>query len=256
MPRISRTILPRIQSSIARRGIATSMARAALLPLHLFREYRTARRRKPGGPRSEFDIAHGVDTDGEFGGWTYLSDLEIASPNWIHGVDYCGIEPARFLAAIKSVNLKHEDFTFIDFGSGKGRALLIASEFPFRRVIGIEFSPELNAIAEQNIAHYRRGPSRCGAIETRCMDFVDFPLPAEPSLLYFYEPCDDQLFSTVVANIRTSWREHPRPLHVIYIGPGNKGRLLDSCGFLVKKGHHAGFQFAWYEAVECPRAAP
>jgi SAM-dependent methyltransferase len=226
------------------------MTRAVLLPIHLFREYRAARQRRPGGPRSDFDIAHGVDTDGERGGWTYLSDLNIGSPNWIHGVDYCGIEPARFLAAIKSVNLRHEDYTFIDFGSGKGRALLIASEFAFRRVVGIEFSAELNAIADRNIAVYRRGPGRCGAIETRCMDFVDFEFPPEPSLLYFYEPCDDELFSTVLNNIRASLREHPRPLHVIYIGPGRKEALLDASDFLVKRGHHTGFQFEWYEAEE------
>jgi SAM-dependent methyltransferase len=250
MPRIARTILPRIRDSIARRGIATSLRRAALLPVHLFREYRAARRLTRGGPRSNFDLAHGVDTDGEHGGWTYLSDLNIASPNWIHGVNYCGVEPARFLAAIKSVGLRHEDYVFIDFGSGKGRALLLASEFPFRKVIGLEFSPELNAIAERNIAIYRRGPSRCAAVETRCMDFVDFVLPNEPSLLYFYEPCDDELLVKVLANICTSLRDHPRRLHVIYIGAGRKQQLLDASGFLAKKGHHTGFQFAWYEAIE------
>src|SRR5690242_13468196 len=155
MPRIARTLVPRIRSSIARRGVVMTLCRSVLLPRYLWREYRASKLRAERGPRSEFDLAHGVDTDGERGGWTYLSDLDIPSPNWVHGVNYVGIEPARFMAALLSVDVRHEDFVFIDFGSGKGRALLMASEFPFRKVIGIEFSPELHAVAQNNIRQYR-----------------------------------------------------------------------------------------------------
>lgn len=247
MPRIARTILPRIRASIARRGVVMTLCRSVLLPMYLVREYRAAKRLPRGGPRSEFDAVHGVETDGDFGGWTFLSDLDIPSPNWIRGVNYCGIEPARFLAALLSVEVRHEDFLFIDFGSGKGRALLMASEFPFRRVIGIEFSPELHAIAEKNIRQYRRRhPSGCDTVEALCMDFVDFVLPPEPSVLYFYEPCDDVLFTRVLEKIRHSLRDHPRPLHLIYMAPGNKEALLDAADFLVKEGRNAGLQFCWY----------
>ena len=53
----------------------------------------------------------------------------MSNVNSGRGVNYTGIDPARFWMALLSVELKHEDFTFIDFGSGKGRALLMASEF-------------------------------------------------------------------------------------------------------------------------------
>ena len=69
-----------------------------------------------------------------------------------------------------------------------------------------------------------------------------------PSVLYFYEPCDDVLFSAVLENIRRSLREHPRPLYVIYMAPGKKEALLDSADFLVKQGRNAQFQFCWYRA--------
>ena len=85
-------------------------------------------------------MTHGVETDGDSGGWTYLDRLNIPSPNRVHGVNYIGIEPARFWTAMLSLELKHEEFLFVDFGSGRARALLMASEFPFRKVIGIEFS--------------------------------------------------------------------------------------------------------------------
>jgi hypothetical protein len=146
---------PRVHRS---RGIVASLWRSARLPGQLLREYRVARSLPRNLPRSAFDTEHGVDTDGELGGWTYLSDLEIESPNWIHGVNYTAIEPERFAAVMAGMALRHEDFVFVDFGSGKGRALLLASEFPFRRVIGFEFAPELHAIATENLRKYRRAP--------------------------------------------------------------------------------------------------
>src|SRR2546423_15631693 len=111
-----------------------SLRRSVLLPMHLMREYRAAKKLRKNESCSEFDMAHDVDTDGDFDGWTYLSDLNIASANWIHGGNYCGVSPEQFTSVMADVTLQHEDFTFIDFGSGKGRALLIASEFPFRRI--------------------------------------------------------------------------------------------------------------------------
>jgi len=131
--------------------VLVSLSRAVFLPVHLFREYRAARRLVRDQRRSDFDRAYDVDTDGDFGGWTYLSDLSIPSPNWIHGNNYTGIDPERFSGILAGVTIKFEDFVFIDFGSGKGRALLLASEFPFKRIVGVEFSPELHAAAVDNI---------------------------------------------------------------------------------------------------------
>ena len=81
---------------------------------------------------------------------------------------------------------------------------------------------------------------------TPCMDFIDFVLPPEPSVLYFYEPCDDVLFARVLEKIRISLREHPRPLYLIYMAPRTKEALLDAADFLVKGGQNAQFKFCWY----------
>ena len=50
----------------------------------------------------------------------------------------------------------HPDDVFLDLGSGKGRVVLEAARRPFRRVIGVEISPELNAIAARNLEASRR----------------------------------------------------------------------------------------------------
>src|ERR1700741_4193768 len=155
MPRIARTIGPRIRKSIQERGLWRSICRSLLLPAHLVHEYHESRRLNRIPCSDGFDRDHGVETDGDFAGWTYLSDLNIPSANWIGGANYLAIEPPRFHAAVSTLSIPFEEFVFVDFGSGKGRALLLASGFRSRRSIGVEFSPELHAVAQNNIRKYQ-----------------------------------------------------------------------------------------------------
>jgi len=250
MPRILRTVVPRIKKSIQERGVLISLYRSALLPIHLFREYRQARRIDPsrqGG--SGFDQEYGVETDGDLEGWTYLSDLEIPGSNWIHGNNYAPIEPARFHAILTSLPLNFEDFVFVDFGSGKGRSLLMASEFPFKRIVGIEFSPELHEVAVANLAKGRGFKRRCNSVESLCEDFLEFPLPSEPSVLFFFDPCDESVLAKMLARISRSLEANPRELYVIYVAPtAAKERLLDSAGCVRKVARNVERNFCIYTA--------
>src|ERR1700721_1128519 len=189
MPRVARTIIPRIQRSLRERGLATTLRRSLLLPLHLLREYLNARALRPNPDRNDFDQKHGVDTGGAFDGWVYLSDLDIPSPNWIDGNDYLGIDPERFEVVLSSLGIALDDFTFIDFGSGKGRALMLASEHPFKRIIGLEFSPELHRIAEENIPRYISPTQKCRDVRSLNVDFADYVLPSDALVLFFFRPC-------------------------------------------------------------------
>jgi hypothetical protein len=226
----------------------TSLGRSFLLPLHLFREYRAARSLGPDGQVSEFDKQYGVDTDGRFGGWTYLSDLNIPSSNWIDGNDYAAIEPIRFKHVLAGFDIAFEGYTFVDFGSGKGRALLLASEFPFRRILG----PELHTIAEQNIQRYRSTTQRCRDIQSLNVDFADHMLPSEPSILFFFNPCRTRVLAAVVAGIGRSLVVHPRPLYIAYVAPTlEQEQLFASAGFLRRVFDNAEFKFCLYRG--CPQ---
>src|SRR5579864_7137056 len=69
-------------------------------------------------------------------------------------------------AVSQSVDSTLRDFTFIDLGSGKGRVLLMASDYPFKRIIGVEFMLELHRVAQKNIAGYSSDRQQCRQIET------------------------------------------------------------------------------------------
>jgi SAM-dependent methyltransferase len=252
MPRLMKTVLPRFRRSLAERGVTVTILRSALLPYHLFREYVSAKRLEREPEQSEYDHKYGVNTVGEMGGWTYLSDLDIPSPNWIYGRNYAAIEPERFSAILEGLPIRFQDFVFIDFGSGKGRALLMASEFPFKQVIGIEFSPQLNAIAQQNIVRYSSPTQKCKYIEAVRMDFTQYYLPADPLVLFFFDPCEGRVMEQVLANVRDSWQQNPRPIYLIYVAPAEE-RIVNSAGFLTKAVQDPNLNFCVYSSL--PKAS-
>ena len=57
----------------------------------------------------------------------------------------------------------------------------MASEYPFRRIIGVELLAELNKVAQQNIARYRSQRQKCSAIESHAGDARAFEFPTKPS---------------------------------------------------------------------------
>jgi hypothetical protein len=251
VPRLTKTIIPRIKKSLARRGVVASIFRGVLLPIQLYREHRTAKQLARETARSEFDIAHGVDTDGDTGGVTFLSDLEIPSPNWIYGFNYLPVDLEQFRKAMSTLKIEFNEFTFIDYGSGKGRALLFASSFPFKRIIGIEFAPELHAIAQKNILKYSSPEQKCKSLEAHCMDFTEYSLPPEPSVLFFDRPSEAMPLAKALESVSKSLRERPRRIYVVFIAPAYKEieAVLDGADFLVKVAENRDVAFIVYRSV-------
>jgi SAM-dependent methyltransferase len=111
------------------------------------------------------------------------------------------------------------EFTFVDLGSGKGRTLLMASDYPFRRIVGVELLPALNRIAQENLAQYRSELQKCFAIESFCGDASDFAFPLDPTVLFLFNPFPEAGLRQVISNLERSLAEHPRPLFLLYHNP-------------------------------------
>lgn len=109
-----------------------------------------------------------------------------------------------------------QDFTFIDLGCGKGRALLMASDYSFKKIIGVEFMPDLHRAAQTNIADYSNARQRCRQIETLCMDARDFQFPLEPLVVYLFNPFSESTFAHVLQNLRQSVEQAPRTVYIAY----------------------------------------
>lgn len=169
---------------------------------------------RPGVPDTAYDDEHGVDTSGVIS----LADLDIESGNWEFGVRYTPTVPEVFQEMMGQLKIDHDRFTFIDYGAGKGRVLLMAAGYGFQQVIGIEFSPELCAIANENIARAAAGAGQ-GRVFCECADAVEYRLPREPLVLYFYNPFEENIMRPVLDHLGASLGEAPRDVYVLYYNP-------------------------------------
>jgi SAM-dependent methyltransferase len=185
-----------------------------------------------------FDALHGVDT----GGVVELWDLHVDNANRRFGVDYIGVDPEEFRSAMSALDIAYQEFVFVDLGSGKGRALLLAAEFPFRRIVGAEFAPELHRAAERNIARYARDARSCCSFELYCIDAAEFPLPAEPLVIFLYNPFDRPVMQQVARNVRAAWRSSGQEVYVVYLNPFHRS-AWEAAGFseLAAGGHFVVF---------------
>jgi SAM-dependent methyltransferase len=164
-----------------------------------------------------FDQRYNVETAGNIPN-TYLN---VVGPNREHGHFFLSSPITTCRAMLRSLPAgeDYRDFAFVDLGSGKGRALLIAAaEYDFRRVIGVEYATALHEAAVRNIETYS-GPRRCGAIEAMCADATMFHFPEDPLVVYLLSPFDDTIFAQVLANLRASYDAKPRKIYVLYGGP-------------------------------------
>ena len=162
-----------------------------------------------------FDRAHGTDTSGVVSAENLPVDGTAARD---HAVCYAGSQPSvvrQALAACAPV----EGFTFVDLGCGKGRALLVASEFPFRGILGVELSAPLARIASRNAALIAgRFPQRT-AISVAVADASTLPLPSGNLLLFLYHPFGPELVARVGASVAAALAAEHRRIYVVYVNP-------------------------------------
>ena len=142
-----------------------------------------------GYTRHPFDVEFGVRTSGLVAG----RDLKSGQRNDRHNTAYYGVAPSverELLARWRRSKpvLPLDEYTFVDFGAGMGRAMLVASEYNFRAVTGVELHPTLARIAWRNISLWRAAGREQSPMKLHCCDAVDFLLPTGPCLLFLFNP--------------------------------------------------------------------
>jgi hypothetical protein len=160
-----------------------------------------------------------------------MSKLKLSGPHVAEGVIYATLNESALSSIFARIPVQFSDYSFVDFGSGKGKAVLVASRWPFRKVVGVEFSDELIAVARRNLESYRGPALRCTQVELVRLDATEFTIPDGPLVLYFYNPFREVVMRTVVENILRSLRQVARPILIIYMNPECRRLFEDSAEF-------------------------
>lgn len=159
-----------------------------------------------------------------------LAGLTIRGNNREHGHDYRPTPCKLFEWVIGAIDYDLSRLTLVDHGAGKGRVLLLASEYPFQAVGGIEFAEELHDDAIMNIQQYPRSRMKCRNVECLLEDASQVGPPEGEAVHYFFSPFSREVFAEVLNNIVVSYRQKPRRLYLILIDPPEVADLIDNSG--------------------------
>lgn len=168
--------------------------------------------------RAIFGRRYGIET----GDHVQSNELGYSDP------DNVGYEPSGWLTlrrALAPSSVTSED-VFADLGCGKGRVVLQAAmDYRFKRVIGVELSPELASAARANIQR-NRTRLRSGDVEIAQVDVLAWAIPEELSIVYLHNPFTGELFSKVAERLAAFARERRRSLRLVYVNPIEHDRLV------------------------------
>jgi SAM-dependent methyltransferase len=205
-----------LAASIKDLGLAATLEG---LPLFLFSPLtlrRLKRRKLRESSRDGFDAAHGTDTAAVLVGRELGPGVTRGGHLVIH---YETTSAAAIEAPLDGLAIDLSEFVFIDLGCGKGKPLMVAATYPFRRLIGVDVSPACIEVARRNIARY--GPEKIdpARIELLTLDAEDFEFPSDPMVIYLFNPFPGRVLEGVVAKLERSLREQPRQALIIYVNP-------------------------------------
>jgi hypothetical protein len=124
--------------------------------------------------------------------------------------------------ALETLELDPSKFGFVDYGSGRGRLMLTAARFPFREVIGVEFSRPLHQEACENIRNYPREHLACTDIASVHANALDFDLPDGDWVAFLFNPFAEDVLRRVAQRIVESRRGSSGRAYVIF---GNSNRV-------------------------------
>jgi hypothetical protein len=137
-----------------------------------------------------------------------------------HATDYFPSSYLVLYEAFSSIRSECRDAVLVDYGCGMGRALMVASSLPLKRMIGVEISQSLCAAATTNLKRLYDESNRFGPTWSIVnADARAFVVPEDANLFYFFNPFDSIVLGQVASNIIESVRKVPRKCTVVYANP-------------------------------------
>jgi SAM-dependent methyltransferase len=185
-----------------------------------------------GFTRHPFDEEFGVRTSGLVAG----RHLKSGHLHDRHATAYYGVAPSVFRSLLRRWRRSRsgwalEEVSFIDVGAGMGRAMLLAAELPFRRVVGVELNPTLARIARRNLAFWRAAGRARAPMRMICRDAVEFRLPQGPCLAFMFNPFGAPVMRRLLAAWSRALAGRPGQLDILYVNNEQERVLEQQTGF-------------------------
>lgn len=179
-----------------------------------------------------FDLENGVQTSGLIPG----RFLKTGHRHDRHSTAYFGVSPSVFHALIRrwlrsKPMAPIEEFAFLDLGAGMGRAVLLAAEYRFRTVIGVELNPALARTARSNLARWRRNGRVRSSAKIICGDAVSAEIPSGPCLVFLFNPFGKAVMRRLVRRLSAAFRDRAGQLDLLYVNNEQDREIGLQAGF-------------------------
>lgn len=135
-----------------------------------------------------------------------------------HGYGYQPTRTRAFSRLLRNLQLPPH-LGFVDLGCGKGRVLMLAVQFSFAPIRGVELSEYLCNKARSNLQKFSRHFPRAAQVEVHESNVTDYSVQADENVFFMFNPFDQAFIEVMVAKWRESLAGHPREFYVIYNNP-------------------------------------
>lgn len=160
------------------------------------------------------------------------SELGLCNPDL---VSYMPLGYKAIWMSLRDVPLDKSQCTFLDYGCGKGRAIIVAATLTFKRIIGVEISDRLITCARRNVDKMRW--KKTTAIDLYNVDAMKYSIPSDVNIIYFFNPFKGVVLQKVIDNIYDSYRRFPREIYITFFNDVYFKEIISNIrnDFIVKK---------------------
>ena len=193
-------------------------------------------------PRSRaFDRRHLVETARE----EHLREIGVAPDAVKRGNSVYRVTWGWLIKkSIAQLDIDLSRYSFIDYGSGKGKAMLVASDYPFKTIIGLEYAKRLHDIAAENSRTYRSEHQRCHSLEHVLGDALEYTPPPGPIVCFMCNPFDGKTLRTVFNSWRARYEGGEREIRILYLNMrtiAEAAKVLDAQDWLTPVARNRRF---------------
>ncbi len=168
-----------------------------------------------------FDRRYGVQTSGHI----ELTNTSFDPSKLNHATAYGPVNAWAFRWLLKRLRLS-KTLRFADLGSGLGRACILAAEYGFQKVTGVELAPELCVAARENVSSCSLPALNKSSIEIVQADVLEYCESTEDDVFFVYQAfsleflravceklaqravCQEKLL-TLIYSERLAWPQSP-----------------------------------------------
>jgi hypothetical protein len=174
-----------------------------------------------------FDARYDTDTAEEVPLERY--DIDLGEER-LHGTwCYQGVHENALRSIIDALVPQPGDYDFIDIGSGKGKALLVASTYPFKHVRGVELSPRLHTIALDNWSSFASSKMvRCSDVASTCQDARRLTEIGDKTFLFMFNPLSPEPMREFIAQLEVLSARQASSVMIAYLAPRARAALDES----------------------------